>query len=160
MSGQRLRLDVNELIREPLRLERSDLEKYRISVKSSPARNCPKCEEIGSAAAGASQLDHQRDRRDGDQGRAEVLSVKSKAYEGGSVIGVDRGHGNGISSKDMDRIFDPLFTTKADGMGMGLSICRAIVEAHEGRLWFAPNTPRAPYFNFTLHANKSAPAGA
>jgi signal transduction histidine kinase len=61
--------------------------------------------------------------------------------------------GTGISSKDKDRIFDPLFTTKPDGMGMGLSICRAIVEAHEGRLWFAPNTPQGTVFHFTLHAN-------
>jgi K+-sensing histidine kinase KdpD len=45
-------------------------------------------------------------------------------------------------------------------MGMGLSICRAIIEAHNGRLWFSPNTPRGAVFKFTLHANKSVSAGA
>jgi K+-sensing histidine kinase KdpD len=45
-------------------------------------------------------------------------------------------------------------------MGMGLSICRAIIEAHDGRLWCAPNTPRGAVFQFTLHANKSAPSSA
>jgi signal transduction histidine kinase len=52
-------------------------------------------------------------------------------------------------------IFAPLYTTKADGMGMGLSICRAIIEAHEGRLWFSPNTPQGAVFHFTLHASHS-----
>ena len=73
--------------------------------------------------------------------RAEDPRVKSEAYEGDRVMVSVADTGAGISSQDADRIFNPLFTTKSDGMGMGLSICRAIIEAHEGRLWFAPNTP-------------------
>ena len=61
--------------------------------------------------------------------------------------------GAGISPQDADRIFSPLFTTKSGGMGMGLAICRAIIEAHEGRLWFAPNSPRGAVFQFTLQAS-------
>jgi signal transduction histidine kinase len=64
----------------------------------------------------------------------------------------------GVNPQDADRIFNPLFTTKSDGMGMGLSICRAIVEAHEGRLWFVPNTPRGAIFQFTLRASDPATA--
>ena len=67
--------------------------------------------------------------------------------------------GTGIGSKDIDRIFNPLFTSKPDGMGMGLSICRAIIEAHEGKLWFAPNKPHGAVFQFTLRAG-AAPAAA
>ena len=48
------------------------------------------------------------------------------------------------------RIFDPLFTTKATGMGMGLSICRSIVEAHGGRLWASPAVPHGTDFQFTI----------
>jgi len=66
--------------------------------------------------------------------------------------------GTGVNSQDADRMFNPLFTTKSDGMGMGLSICRAIIEAHEGRLWFAPNTPRGVVFQFTLQAYSPAVA--
>jgi len=89
-----------------------------------------------------------------------VLCVKSEAYEGDSVMVSVSDTGTGVSPQDIDRIFNPLFTTKSDGMGMGLSICRAIIEAHNGRLWFSPNTPRGAVFQFTLHANKSVSAGA
>ena len=66
--------------------------------------------------------------------------------------------GPGIASPDVDRMFNPLFTTKSNGMGMGLSICRAIMEAHDSRLWFTPNTPRGAVFQFTLQATRSIPA--
>jgi signal transduction histidine kinase len=55
--------------------------------------------------------------------------------------------GTGIGAQDVSRVFNPLFTTKSDGMGMGLSICRSIVEGHDGRLWAAPNRPEEPYFS-------------
>ena len=84
--------------------------------------------------------------------------MKSEAYEGGGVMVSVADTGTGISSQHSDRIFDPLFTTKSDGMGMGLSICRAIIEAHEGRLWFAPNSPRGAVFQFTLHTDNPASA--
>ena len=85
-----------------------------------------------------------------------ILSVKSDPYEGDRVVISVADTGTGIGSQDIDRIFDPRFTTKPDGMGMGLSICRAIIEAHEGRLWFAPNIPRGAVFQFTLQTHNSA----
>jgi C4-dicarboxylate-specific signal transduction histidine kinase len=87
-----------------------------------------------------------------------VLSVLSEAYEGNRIKVSVADSGAGISAQDVDRVFSPSFTTKSDGMGMGLSICRAIIEAHEGRLWFAPNTPRGVVFQFTLQAYSPAVA--
>ena len=89
-----------------------------------------------------------------------VLCVKSEAYEGDGVVVSVADTGAGIVSQDIERIFSPLFTTKSDGMGMGLSICRSIIEAHDGRLWVAPNTPRGAVFQFTLRANGPMSAGA
>jgi signal transduction histidine kinase len=58
--------------------------------------------------------------------------------------------GTGLDPTKMERIFDAFFTTEPEGMGMGLSICRSIVEAHGGRLWASPNFPYGSVFRFTL----------
>jgi signal transduction histidine kinase len=61
--------------------------------------------------------------------------------------------GVGISAENADRLFNAFFTTKASGMGMGLSICRSIMEAHGGRLWATANVPYGTTFQFTLPAD-------
>ena len=149
----RTSLDVNELIREALALERSDLEKHRILVQAEPNKPLPEVRGnrvqlqqvllnlITNAIYAMAAKDEPR-----------VLCVKSEPYEGDSVVVSVADTGTGVSPRDIDRIFNPLFTTKFEGMGMGLSICRAIIEAHNGRLWFSPNTPRGAVFQFTLHA--------
>ena len=58
--------------------------------------------------------------------------------------------GKGVEPSTIDLIFKPQFTTKVHGMGMGLSICRSIIEAHGGRLWVTANLPRGAIFHFTL----------
>jgi signal transduction histidine kinase len=58
--------------------------------------------------------------------------------------------GVGISGENADRLFNPFFTTKSGGMGMGLSICRSIIEAHGGRLWATATVPYGSMFQFTL----------
>jgi signal transduction histidine kinase len=157
----RTSLDVNELIRETLALGRSDLQKHRIRVQAEANKRLPEVRGnrvqlqqvllnlITNAIYAMAAKDEPR-----------VLSVKSEAYEGDSVMVSVSDTGTGISPQDVDRIFNPLFTTKSDGMGMGLSICRAIIEAHNGRLWFSPNTPRGAVFQFILHADHSVSAGA
>jgi signal transduction histidine kinase len=79
-----------------------------------------------------------------------VLSIKSEVQDGGGVMISVADTGKGIGSEEIDRIFNPLFTTKSGGMGMGLSICRSIIEAHEGRLWVVGNAPRGAVFKFVL----------
>jgi hypothetical protein len=64
------------------------------------------------------------------------------------VTVADRGHG--IGEADLERLFKPFFTTKAEGMGMGLNICRSIIEFHSGRLWVEPNPAGGTIFHFTL----------
>jgi len=89
-----------------------------------------------------------------------ILGIRSEMYEGDRVKISVADTGIGIPTQDIDRIFTPLFTSKSDGMGMGLSICRAIIEAHDGQLWFVPNDPRGTVFQFTLRTQGGPVAAA
>jgi C4-dicarboxylate-specific signal transduction histidine kinase len=80
------------------------------------------------------------------------LSVSIQKEQGGTVLAQVRDTGVGIA--DSVKIFEPFFTTKDDGMGMGLAICRSIVEAHEGAIWAAAGTPRGTIFSVRLPATE------
>ena len=67
-----------------------------------------------------------------------------------ATVEVRRSTGKGVEPSAIDRIFNPLFTTKAHGMGMGLAICRSIIDAHGGRLWMTTNLPRGAIFHFSV----------
>src|SRR5712671_566135 len=87
------------------------------------------------------------------------LCIRSENLDGGVLVSV-ADTGTGIGSQNIERIFNPLFTTKSGGMGMGLSICRSIIEAHDGQLWVAPNKPEGAVFQFMLLADGATPAAA
>jgi signal transduction histidine kinase len=84
-----------------------------------------------------------------DEGSRELLISTEEDGANGVRIAV-RDWGPGLKPESVDRLFDPFYTTKPDGMGMGLSICRSIIEAHGGRLWAAINVPQGAIFQFTL----------
>ena len=81
-----------------------------------------------------------------------VLAVRSEVQRDGGVLVAIADTGCGVGPEDVQRVFNPLYTTKAGGMGMGLSICRSIIEAHEGTLRVASNVPRGAVFQFVLGA--------
>jgi signal transduction histidine kinase len=83
--------------------------------------------------------------------RPRLLGVQSRIDESGDVLVAVRDSGTGLGL-EADRVFTPFFTTKANGMGMGLSISRSLVENHGGRLWVTPNSPHGAVFSFTLPA--------
>ena len=78
------------------------------------------------------------------------LLIRTELDGPGSVLVAVQDSGPGLKPESMDRLFHAFYTTKADGMGMGLSICRSIVEAHGGRVWAVPNLPQGAVFQFTL----------
>ena len=153
----RSQLDVNELIGEALALERDDLQKYQIRVQAAPNRRMPEVlgDRIQLQQVLLNLIMNAIDAMAGEE-EPRVLCVKSEPHEADGVVISIEDTGTGISAQNAQRIFNPLFTTKSDGMGMGLSICRAIVEGHDGRLWFTPNTPRGAVFQFTLHTGNPA----
>jgi signal transduction histidine kinase len=79
-----------------------------------------------------------------------VLSASSMVSEADQVLITLKDSGTGIDPAHMDRIFDAFFTTKDRGMGMGLSICRSIVESHGGQLWASPHSPHGTIFHLKL----------
>ena len=147
---KRASLDLNSLIRETLALVGEGLAKHRIAVEAELDDRLPRVtgDRIQLQQLLVNLITNAINSMAG-VGGARVLSVKSKLNDDGGVTVSVADTGTGIGSQDADRIFNPLFTTKPDGMGMGLSICRSIVEAHDGRLWAAPNTPRGAIFHFS-----------
>jgi len=153
-------LDVNELIRDALLLQRDDLRKHKILVHVEPDHQLPPVRAdriqlqqvllnlISNAIAAMVARDEPR-----------VLQFKSTHADDSVMVSI-ADTGSGVDAQDSERIFNPHFTTKPDGMGMGLSICRSIVESHQGRLWFAPNLPQGAVFRFTLSAESGDGHGA
>ena len=78
------------------------------------------------------------------------LLISSGADDSKGVVVVVRDSGAGLGSKRLERLFEPFYTTKPQGMGMGLAICRSIIEAHGGKLWAIANEDRGATFQFTL----------
>jgi signal transduction histidine kinase len=82
--------------------------------------------------------------------RPHVLRIRTSAKESGAVLVSVQDSGMGFSPEQMEQLFDAFYSTKADGMGMGLSISRSIAEAHGGRLWAESNGGHGATFRFTL----------
>ena len=80
------------------------------------------------------------------------LDVSTVSIEPEGVCAAVRDTGPGLSPESLSRLFEPFYTTKPNGMGMGLSICRSIIEAHGGRLWATRCEPRGALFQFTIPA--------
>jgi signal transduction histidine kinase len=100
-----------------------------------------------SGRAAAAESAEERHRRDGPTTVRQIDLVIHRVEDGGFSV-IDRGCG--VPSDHAASVFQPFFSTKADGMGMGLNICRSIVEFHQGRLQVEPNPAGGSIFRFTL----------
>ena len=83
------------------------------------------------------------------EGPRELLISTMQTQANGVLVAV-RDSGPGIDANRLERVFEAFYTTKSGGVGMGLSICRSIIDAHGGRLWAEANEPRSSVFQFTL----------
>src|SRR5467141_355017 len=92
--------------------------------------------------------------RDSGEGERALLVSSCNGPDGVSVE--VRDSGLGFAAADLDRVFEAFYSTKPNGVGLGLSICRSIVEAHNGRLWASPNVPRGAIFGFIAPAHPAA----
>jgi signal transduction histidine kinase len=153
-SRSRASFDVDKLIEDTLSLVQNDLKKHRISVERKLSGRLLQAtgDRIQLQQHLLNLMTNAIDSMAGVDG-SRILSVGSEMTDGGEVSISVADTGEGISSQDIDRIFNPLFSTKPNGMGMGLSICRAIIEAHNGRIWVAPNRPQGAVFVTSIAAS-------
>jgi signal transduction histidine kinase len=149
-AGNRTSLDINDLVAGALALTRDDLERHRILLEVEMDARLPRVrgDQIQLQQVLLNLITNAIHAMAAKEG-VRILRVRSEIHDDGVVVSV-ADTGTGIGSETIARIFDPLFTTKSDGMGMGLSICRSIVESHDGRLWFDPNKPEGADFRFKL----------
>jgi two-component system sensor kinase FixL len=153
-------LNLNEVMQDVLKLVRSDLASRNIAVKMSLSSKLPAV--IGDrvllqqvllnlilngcdAMAHAERVEHRR------------LHIKTQ-WHGNAVQVSVVDHGRGITPDDMANLFEPFFSTKPQGMGLGLPICRTIINAHNGRIWAVNNADCGASFYFTLPAYPGEPA--
>jgi PAS domain S-box-containing protein len=151
-NHERLLLSVNDLVREVLTLIHGDLERRQIILRSEFHEALPKItgERVPLQQVLLNLIMNAADAMSAVTGRERLLTIQAARNEQTSVRVTVEDTGCGIDQAHVDRIFDPFFTTKSHGMGLGLSICRSIIEAHGGRLWVLPRSPFGTAFHLTL----------
>jgi PAS domain S-box-containing protein len=145
-------LDVNRKVREVLALAEHELKIHDIVIRADLAPQLP------SVAGDRVQLQqvllnlivNAIEAMSGVHDRARELNIVTAAKDAGAVVVEVRDSGPGLDEEDTERLFEPFYTTKGEGIGIGLSISRSIVEAHGGRLWATSNEPYGAVFRFSL----------
>jgi signal transduction histidine kinase len=156
-NDERVLVDVNDLIQDVIVLIRRDLVQQRISVQVDLTDNVPRI--VGNRT----QLQqvilnlaiNAKDAMETIFDRPRVLRVKSAIDKADDVVISVEDSGTGIDAAKMARIFDRFYTTKPAGMGMGLAICRSIIESHGGQLSVMPRHPHGSVFRIVLPVGES-----
>src|SRR5258707_658120 len=153
------RLEVNEVIGEVLAMMGHGLEENRILLKSELAQALPPVlgDRVQLQQALLNLIMNGIEAMSAVTDRPRLLWVQSGIDESGDVLVAVRDSGTGLDL-EADRVFTPFFTTKANGMGMGLSISRSLIEGLGGRLWATPNSPHGAVFSFTLPIDAGSPS--
>lgn len=160
-SRERALLDVNEIIREVMALLRSELQDRQIVVQDELTPKLPPvlADGIQLQQVIANLVTNAIEAMDAVDDRSRTLRVKSARSKSAGVLILVEDSGPGIDPDNVDRIFRPFFTTKSQGMGMGLSICRSIVEAHNGDLSAHSAVHRGSVFQISLPAGDVVSTG-
>ncbi|MBH5398082.1 PAS domain S-box protein [Bradyrhizobium sp. CNPSo 4010] len=153
-------LDANAVVREAVALVQREMASHAVSVRMELSSALPpifgdriQLQQvlINLIMNGIEAMEDVRD-------RPRELVIRSQANGDGAMQLSVSDCGTGISEQAIDRLFTPFFTTKSSGMGMGLSICRSIIEAHGGRLSATPNQERGATFQITVPLHREEPS--
>jgi PAS domain S-box-containing protein len=148
--SQKARLDVNEVIRETIALAGPDLQGTTLRTDLAGELPQVQADRVQLQQVLLNLTINALDAMKPVQGRPHVLRLQTKCHEERAVLVVVEDSGIGLNSDGMERLFETFYTTKPGGLGMGLSICRSIIEGHGGRLWAERNEGSGSRFQFTL----------
>jgi C4-dicarboxylate-specific signal transduction histidine kinase len=149
---EKVPLDVNEVVREVIALVRGELISHQVSVRTefASALHMILADRVQLQQVIINLVMNGIEAMQSVTVRPRELVIRSCEDETQQVLVSVTDCGVGISAENADQLFDAFFTTKSSGMGMGLSICRSIMEAHGGRLWATANLPYGASFHLTL----------
>jgi len=145
-------LDVNETIHEVIALAHSELQRNGVAFETQLSDDLPLifADRIQLQQVMLNLMMNAIEAMSGaDIGPRELL-VRSGTNESRGIIVSVHDSGPGLDPKSLEHLFEAFYTTKPHGLGMGLAICRSIIEAHSGRLWATANAPHGAVFQFTL----------
>ncbi|WP_154071670.1 trifunctional serine/threonine-protein kinase/ATP-binding protein/sensor histidine kinase [Bradyrhizobium lablabi] len=154
-SLEKVPLDVNDVVRETIPLVRRELISHQVSLRMDLAAAVPTIlgDRVQLQQVIINLVMNGIEAMQAVTDRPRQLVIRSRRDEKQQVLVSVTDCGVGIPAENADRLFNAFFTTKSGGMGMGLSICRSIMEAHGGRLWATANLPHGATFQFTLPVN-------
>jgi PAS domain S-box-containing protein len=146
------RFDLNEAISEVLGMVQSAIDKSGVSVRTglAPSLRPVRGDRVQVQQVIVNLILNAVEAMSAVEKGTRKLSISTEQGQSGGVLVTIRDSGPGIDADKIEQVFQPFYTTKASGMGMGLSICRSIIAAHGGRLWAEANRPRGAIFQFTL----------
>jgi PAS domain S-box-containing protein len=149
--------NINEAISEVIELTRGEAVKDGVSLQTQLATGLPLIEgdRVELQQVILNLIINAIQAMSGTSEAAREVLITTSRVESNSVLVAVKDTGAGLAPASVDRIFEPFYTTKPDGLGMGLSICRSIIEAHGGRLWLSENVPRGAVFQFTVPEHRS-----
>lgn len=145
-------LDINDAIREVLTLTRSEFHAHHVALETELSGGLAPImgDRVRLQQVILNLVMNAIEAMSGSANDSRVLRVRSRDDGPDTVLIAIEDSGPGIAPDITDRLFEAFFTTKPGGMGMGLSICRSIVNAHGGRLWVSPASPQGAVFQFTV----------
>jgi signal transduction histidine kinase len=153
-------LQLNETIREVNALTSSEAGGNGVSVRMQLAEDLPliKGDRVQLQQVMLNLIINAIDAMSSDSEGLRELTIRTATNAPGTLLVAVCDSGPGIAPENIERLFEPFYTTKTSGMGMGLTICRSIIEAHGGRLWAIANVPRGAIFQFTVPVHPAVSA--
>jgi signal transduction histidine kinase len=147
-------LDINEAIREVVELTRGEAVRTGVSVRVRLADGMPPIhgDRVQLQQVVLNLIINAVEAMSGIVDAPRELLVSSSLVEPDGVLVSVQDSGPGLGPTTLEQVFEAFYTTKSTGLGLGLSICRSIIEAHGGRLWAEANEPRGAIFQLTLPA--------